>query len=92
MFGFFRKEKESDEDFRRRIEEEIQSEKNLGQLRTELYESQEKLYNMRKDILTNGTLEQKVAVLSAECLERMTNDLHIQPLNYNLQTSGIYHE
>lgn len=92
MFGFFRKEKESDEEFRRRMEEEIQSEKNLGQLRAELYESQEKLYNMRKDILANGTLEQKVAVLSAECLERMTNEMYRQSLDNNLFLSGIHYE
>ena len=91
MFGFFRKEKESDEEFRGRMEEEIQNEKNLGRLRAELYESQEKLYNMRKDILANGTLEQKVAVLSAECIERMTSDLYSQLLDNNLFLNGMYY-
>lgn len=81
MFGFLRKEKESDEDFKRRMEESIQQEKETAALRAELYKTQKKLYELKKDMLANGTIEQKVAVLCVDCIERMNNEMFNHRIN-----------
>ena len=81
MLGFLRKEKENEENFRKRLEESIQQEKETAALRAELYESQEKLYELKKDMLVNGTIEQKVAILCVDCIERMDNEIFNHRIN-----------